>query len=237
MSLAVPLTHLAELADAEQRLADHLDARDPDWAAQPSTLPGWSRAHVVAHLAGNAEGMANLVAWARSGDETPMYPSPEARSAEIDRRAKLPWRDLLEEQRGLAASLRRDLETLTEPVAERDLRLGSGAHTNVCDLAAVRVREIEIHRVDLSDDYAAACWRTSFTTRTLGQVAPFFAEHRSVPVRTLRAHDTGTCWEVGASGPELIGSQADLLAWLLGRPHGQLTSTAGANVPVAPAWV
>ena len=237
MSLAVPLTQLAELSDAEERLVTDLDSRDPAWATSPSALPNWTRAHVVAHLAGNAEGMTNLVTWARTGDETPMYPSPEVRATEIDRRAGLPWSELVAEQHRLADDLRKALESLTEPVAERDLRLGSGAHTNVCDLAAARIREVEIHRVDLGDAYAAHSWSTAFTTRTLGQVAPFFAEHRSVPVHTLRAHDTGTCWQVGAAGPDLIGAQADLLAWLLGRPHGELVNTGGATVPPAPAWV
>jgi len=33
--------------------------------AEPSALPEWSRAHVVAHLARNAEALIRLVTWAR----------------------------------------------------------------------------------------------------------------------------------------------------------------------------
>jgi hypothetical protein len=42
---------------------------------------------------------------------------------------------------------------------------------------------------------------------------------------------------VGDRGPDLVGREADLLAWLVGRPHDPITSTDGSTVPRAPAWV
>lgn len=42
----------------------------------PSTLPGWTRKHLVAHIAANADALGNLVHWAATGDRTPMYSSP-----------------------------------------------------------------------------------------------------------------------------------------------------------------
>jgi maleylpyruvate isomerase len=48
-----------------------------------SRLPGWSRGHVLAHLARNADGLRNLLIWARTGVRTPQYPSQEAREAGI----------------------------------------------------------------------------------------------------------------------------------------------------------
>jgi len=50
----------------------------------PSLLPGWSRKHLVAHVAANAPGVGNLVHWAATGERTLMYSSPEQRSADID---------------------------------------------------------------------------------------------------------------------------------------------------------
>ena len=32
----------------------------------PSALPGWTRAHVLTHLARNADAMVNLLTWART---------------------------------------------------------------------------------------------------------------------------------------------------------------------------
>jgi uncharacterized protein (TIGR03083 family) len=44
----------------------------------PSLLPGWSRGHVLTHIARNADGLGNLLRWARTGAETPMYASAES---------------------------------------------------------------------------------------------------------------------------------------------------------------
>lgn len=42
----------------------------------PSALPGWQRRQLVAHIAANADALGNLVHWAATGEETPMYASP-----------------------------------------------------------------------------------------------------------------------------------------------------------------
>ena len=73
--------------------------------AEPSALPEWSRAHVVAHLARNAEALIRLVAWARTGVETPMYPSREARAADIAASAGHPPERLRAELTATAADL------------------------------------------------------------------------------------------------------------------------------------
>jgi maleylpyruvate isomerase len=238
MSLAIPLTDLEALSAAEAGLAAHLRGRDAAWASEPSALPAWTRAHVVGHLVGNALGLDNLARWAATGAETPMYPSPESRASEIERRSGLPWADLLAELEQSAAQLETSLSNLTEPVAARDLRLGSGSPARVCDLAAIRTREVEIHRVDLADaQFQPSDWRSRFRLRTLSELAPFFQQRREAPVSVLRATDTGSCWVVGDRGPDLVGREADLLAWLVGRPHDPITSTDGSTVPRAPAWV
>ncbi|MFI9324466.1 maleylpyruvate isomerase N-terminal domain-containing protein [Kitasatospora aureofaciens] len=41
----------------------------------PSLLPGWSRGHVLTHLARNADGGRRLPSWARTGVRTPL-PGP-----------------------------------------------------------------------------------------------------------------------------------------------------------------
>jgi len=80
---------------AGERAVDGLvEKLTDDELAAPSALPDWSRAHVVAHLARNADALINLLDWARTGVETPMYPSREARDAGIDATAALPPADL-----------------------------------------------------------------------------------------------------------------------------------------------
>src|SRR5258708_34347858 len=82
-----------ELSDqvdaAMQRLLD--DARilsEADLRA-PSLLPGWTRAHVLAHVARNADAMRTLLVGARSGQMPPAYASPEAREAGTEQDAGL----------------------------------------------------------------------------------------------------------------------------------------------------
>ncbi len=50
----------------------------------PSALPGWSRAHVLSHVARNADALGKLVETALTGEVVPMYASPEARDGDIE---------------------------------------------------------------------------------------------------------------------------------------------------------
>src|ERR671939_294815 len=77
-------------AQGQRAVAGALARLTDDELRQPSALPGWSRAHVVAHLARNADALVNLCSWARTGVETPMYPSRQARDAAIEATATLP---------------------------------------------------------------------------------------------------------------------------------------------------
>jgi len=79
-----PAPDSAEIAAATARLLDttHTLSDADVWA--PSGLPGWSRGHVLAHVAGNADSLVTLLTWAATGVEHPQYPSREARDAAIE---------------------------------------------------------------------------------------------------------------------------------------------------------
>ena len=55
---ADPLLLAAEVARSDERLL--ATARELDIAA-PSLLPGWTRGHVITHIARNADGYVNLL--------------------------------------------------------------------------------------------------------------------------------------------------------------------------------
>jgi maleylpyruvate isomerase len=65
-----------------------------DGLSTPSALPGWSRRHLIAHVAANADALGNLIHRAATGEPTPMYSLPEERAAEIERSSRLPGHDL-----------------------------------------------------------------------------------------------------------------------------------------------
>ena len=61
---------------------------EPDLRAS-SLLPGWTRAHVLGHLARDADAMRNLLVSARTGQDRPAYASADARQAGIEHSASL----------------------------------------------------------------------------------------------------------------------------------------------------
>jgi maleylpyruvate isomerase len=96
---------LADLESATRRLLDKMDGLSDAAARQPSLLPGWSRGHVLTHLARNAEGSTRLLTWARTGVPGYEYESAEARAAEIEAGAGRPAEVLIEDVRRTAATL------------------------------------------------------------------------------------------------------------------------------------
>ena len=120
--------HLLELI----RRADHSLVRTVDGLpeasyAEPSLLPDWSRGHVVAHLALNAEGLSRVLTGAHTGQPATMYDSPEARDADIDELASAPAADV--RNRLLAATT--SFEQAIGAMREKDWEPASSARRGV----------------------------------------------------------------------------------------------------------
>src|ERR1700685_941812 len=103
-----------QIDDATQRLLGTARVlAEPDLRA-PSLLPGWTRAHVLAHLARNADAMRNLLVGARSGTDRPAYASAAARVADIEAGALRKPADLLADLADSAMALRAVARQLPE---------------------------------------------------------------------------------------------------------------------------
>jgi maleylpyruvate isomerase len=96
---------LRRLAAADDRVLATATALSDAQAREPSLLPGWSRGHVLTHIARNADGMVNLLRWARTGAQIPMYASAQSRAADIEAGGGRPAADLAAEVRQSAATL------------------------------------------------------------------------------------------------------------------------------------
>ena len=231
-----------EMATTTDRLLASVDAMSRESLREPSLLPGWTRAHVLAHLARGADGLAELVRGAADGTPRPMYAGGKAgRDADIESGA---GRDLGDLRLDLAESSERLLAALSEISPEAlttKVVLASGAVVSAHDVPLIRVREVEIHHVDLDVGYSPDDWSPAFAARTLDQISPFFRTARDCPVGSLIADDGTGRWEVAAEGPSLAGSLSELAAWLTGRAPGSGLrvddAPAGAGVPAAPPWV
>jgi maleylpyruvate isomerase len=228
---------LDEMAGITDRLLATVDTFSDADVRAPAGVPDWTRAHVLTHVARNADGLANLAHWARTGEERAMYPGgPAGRSAAIEEGSGRHVGDLrldLNEsaERLLSAFADFDADGLARQVeGPRSLRWSGW------ELPVIRMREVEIHHVDLVAGYTPADWSPAFAARTLDELAPQFLARADCPVATLRYPD-GSAWQVGASGPTLSGRAHDLVAWLVGRSDGAgLTPSPPGEVPAAPRW-
>lgn len=192
---------LVQVTEATSRLTQRVDGlTDPEFS-EPSLLPGWSRAHVVAHVARNAEGMVNLVSWALTGLPSPMYPSMEARTAGIEEAAALPPAAL----RGLLLDSADALHVAMSRLVDADdaalwrlLLFGAPPSGTAPDVPAwtlgwARLREVEIHHLDLDAGLDPSDWPQPFVERMVD-----FLDGRG-------------------SAPAVTGDLAEVVAWRLGR--------------------
>jgi maleylpyruvate isomerase len=162
-----------ELSDqvdaAMQRLLD--DARtlsEADLRA-PSLLPGWTRAHVVAHVARNADAMRTLLVGARSGQVLPAYASAEAREAGIEQGASLGAADLMADLADSAMALRTVARQLPDEAWQVQVQMLDSATFPAAGLLTRRLVEVELHHCDLRTGYGPGNWPAVFATMDLAE--------------------------------------------------------------------
>ncbi|HEY1488161.1 MAG TPA: maleylpyruvate isomerase family mycothiol-dependent enzyme [Micromonosporaceae bacterium] len=243
-----PLALRDDLRRADDRLLATVAALTPESLAAPSLLPDWSRSHVLSHLARNADSLNNLLTWARTGVETPAYPSPAARAAGIEAGAGRPLGAQLDDLRDTSARFLAAVDTMpTEawaftyrPQHSRP-QPGSAAY-----VVWRRLREVEVHHVDLGLAYGTKDWPAAFTARLLRELV--IDRPRSTgddPVVGIVATD-GTSWQNGSSGQIGAGEPAvtvsgpayELAGWLAGRTSGSsLTVSPHGPLPTLSAWM
>jgi maleylpyruvate isomerase len=233
---------LARLGDSTDRLLATAGALDDAQAAAPSRLPGWTRGHVLTHLARNADGFRNLLTWARTGAETPMYPSEESRDRDIEAGARRPAAQLAADLRASAAVFATAAGEL--PAAAWDAPVARRGNTFPARaILPRRLSELEIHHVDLGAGYGPGDWPADFVQAALARVAADFAGLPGVPAILARPDGHDAVFPLGpaAGGPAgtvtVTGPPAELLAWLIGRDSGAgLEAAGGAAMPVLPPW-
>ena len=183
---------LAWWADGELAVAGRLDALTDDELAAPSALPDWSRAHVVAHLARNADALVNLLTWARTGVETPMYPSREVRNAGIETTAAQLPEELRADYAAACARLAVAIETMPASAWTAQVRSGQGKEIPATDVPWMRAKEVWVHGVDLRAGLTFADLPADLCTTLVDEVLALFAEPRSGPGRRRSWPPTST---------------------------------------------
>lgn len=239
-----PTPPLDDLRAATSALLDGLDAQG--WSDQdsqaPSLLPGWTRGHVLTHIARNADGIERTVSGALRGERLARYPDgPVGRNADIAAGAIRPTAELLADVRTSAERL----DAAFAAVAAAD------GWTLECDdrttgqYVAARWSEVEIHRVDLAGEFSAQAWPAAFVRLKLPEVVAGLdgriAEGHAVRIEVDPDGSTvselgGTVWTCGAGAEPVAVTGPDwaVLAWALGRPEAARAGLAA--MPELAPW-
>jgi maleylpyruvate isomerase len=228
---------LDHLADAGRRLTRSVDGlHADDWDAD-SLLPGWNRAHVVAHLALNGEALSGVLAGVLDDEPVPMYASGEAREQDIEELAHADHADLRER---LLASLTTFTDTVRavpdDAWSARFERTPGGPTFPLDAVPLMRVREIEIHHADLGLAYTAEDWPTSFAEVVVDGMVRRLEPEPGFRVTPL---DSERTWDVGVvrdEGMVVTGPVAHLAWWLTGRPPSEQVTSSRGELPTIGGW-
>jgi maleylpyruvate isomerase len=227
-----PLVLMTDVDSATERLLQTAGGLGD--VSAPSGLPGWTVGHVLTHVARNADAYTNLLTWARTGVQTPAYASPEARAAGIEEGAGRPLDEQLE-----------DIRTAHERFADAAAAMPLEAWTfhlpptgqSAAAVPWARLREVEVHHVDLGAAYSPQDWSDAFALRLLREIVT--GAGADTPAMVLRPHGLEHPLTIGdaAHAPVVGGPTRALAAWLAGRGDGaDLTVSPDGELPPVPAW-
>ena len=208
---------------------------------QPSLLPGWTRAHIAAHLVGNARGLLNLLRWASTGHETPMYPNVEARNRDIDEWARQPDAQLKAMVSHTAEAFYAAAAALPAQAWTTTVRTALGREIPAAEVIWLRTRETWIHAIDLARGAWFDALPDPLIDALLTDVCTTLSTRQGCPAVRLTPEDRVRTWTTGPADIEAAtveGTAAELLAWITGRNRGQRPAvTAKHELPVLPAWL
>ncbi|MGW5350408.1 maleylpyruvate isomerase family mycothiol-dependent enzyme [Streptomyces sp. NPDC004031] len=234
-----PERDAAEVAAATSELLDTAAGLSAEDLARPSLLPGWTRGHVLAHVARNADALVNLLTWARTGEETPMYTDAATRDRDIEAGAARSPEEQLADLRASADRFAAAAAGMPPAGWAAQVTMRSGRVVAAAEVPWLRLVEVRMHHVDLDAGPGTDDLPADFADRELAYVVDRLAAHEGVAAVRLRDTGSGATWDLGAAAePELTvaGPARALLAWVSGRGTGEKldVSPAGHALPVLP---
>ncbi|HAP77615.1 MAG TPA: maleylpyruvate isomerase [Acidimicrobiaceae bacterium] len=195
---------IAGAIDAHHRLEADLSQWEALEVGEPSLLDGWTRGHVLTHLARNADSHAQMLAAAARGEPAVQYPGGRAqRDADIEAGAGRPLAELIAD----VMESNRALEAAWSAAGERvwsatgDTVAGPVA---LSDLPFRRWRETTVHHADLGGAFTWRDWPADYVRLELQRMTMLWNSRQSMGLTGLPAAAL-------AVPPE------HRLAWLMGR--------------------
>ena len=238
MSTSTALPQIDETLLATTRYLQALTVLDDESVRRASLLPGWSRAHVVAHLSRNADAFTRVLGQVAAGEPASMYASNEARDADIaDTVERLDLAGLVEDALASTARLTEALWACdADPDAPYTRVPGGDLSFPLHTVGPRRRAEVEIHHSDLGTGYEPSTWPSDFSSHLVKQRQDELAQAGG-PSMVLSSTNVGGLWKFGeGQGPEIHGSVGDLAWWLVGRGDGQGLTCSAGELPVLGRW-
>jgi len=237
MTSPSPDALLAELHKAADALSTAME-RIPDGGEKaPSTLPGWSRGHLLAHIAGICDALARQVEYGRQGEKVELYDGGvEGRNRAIDLAA---GHSLGQHRKDVATALHRvlaafdalDRDEWKTPIAFRD-----GV---IFDAGLALWRELVIHTADLDAGTGPEVWSRDFCSHLFDFLAARVPTESRLVLQPVALPPV----TLGAGGSTVVvsGMVTDIAAWLAGRQPSldSLRATAagdGTDLPALLPW-
>jgi maleylpyruvate isomerase len=199
----MPTIELGRVADAQRRFDAVIAPLDDVAVRRPSLLPDWTVAHVLAHVARNADSHVRRAEAAVRGEMVDQYPGGYGgRAAEIESSAQQGAAALIDDVRHSAETLAAAWAAVPEPAWEHVTRDVGGRERPLRALLGRRWQELEVHVVDLVVGVTQRDWPEEFVQDWLPRL------RLSLPDRL----------PAGATLPDPLPLDSrDELAWLYGR--------------------
>lgn len=175
-----------------------LDRLTEDDVRGPSRLPGWTRGHVLTHVARNADSVVRRLEGARENEVRDQYPGGETgRAAEIDEGADRDLTALVADVRRTSAAVDEICQALPDEAWSRMTRNLSGELNTASHVMFARWREVEVHLVDLDVGYGWDRWPRDLVDVWLPEVLTNLPD-RSDPTQLL-------AWALGRADAPALG--------------------------------
>lgn len=215
-----------------------------DQVREPSLLPGWSRGHVLTHVARSGDGLVNLLTWAETGVENPQYASAEARAADIESGAGRTADELTADVASSAKAFCARARALPGEAWLTEVRGIRGPAHPAWFVLNRRLFEVEVHHADLGVNYAPSNWPDWFVSDELYRITGEYTQNPACPAAVLNDAASGRQYFLGKPAAsddpqhtEVTGTGHALLAWLIGRESdGELSVDPAGPLPELPSY-
>jgi len=178
--------HVVGCAAAHQRLLAALETLTDEQCRGTTALPGWTRGHVLNHLARNADSHVHLLQCASRGEVGEQYPGgAAARNAGIEDGAGRSAQQLVADvRRGIYALEAQWAATNAEGWQGEGVN-SAGAAIPMSDIVFLRWREVEVHTSDLDLGVTWQQWSAEYVRYELERQVMLWRSRKSMGMTVL----------------------------------------------------